>query len=101
MSATDKKEPHSASVDELVTTFKRRGHFDALRKSTFSSFQASVSPAALVVNPQPEGEKLLGKLRDVVRAEVEKDPNILSRDRSKSSILIGGAVDRYSLAFHN
>lgn len=37
----------------------------------------------------------MGKLRDIVRAEVEKDPNILSRDRSKSSILIGGAVDRY------
>jgi len=83
MSATDKKETQPASVDELVTTFKRRGHFDALRKSTFSSFQAS-----------PEGEKLIGKLRDIVRAEVEKDPNILSRDRSKSSILIGGAVDR-------
>jgi hypothetical protein len=27
---------------------------------------------------------------------VEKDSNLLHRDRSKSSILIGGAVDRYA-----
>ena len=29
-----------------------------------------------------------------MRAEVEKDSNLLYRDRSKSSILVGGAVDR-------
>ena len=32
-----------------------------------------------------------------MRAEVEKDSNLLYRDRSKSSILIGGAVDRYNV----
>ena len=37
---------------------------------------------------------LVTKLREIVHAEVEKDSNLLYRDRSKSSILIGGAVDR-------
>ena len=32
----------SASVEQLVTAFKRRGHFDTLRKSTLSSFQSCV-----------------------------------------------------------
>lgn len=40
-------------------------------------------------------EKLVSKLRDIVCAEVEKDTNLLKKDRSKSSILVGGAVDRF------
>ena len=50
----------------------------------------------LVANFQSAGEKLIAKLRDIVRAEVEKDSNLLYKDRSKSSILIGGAVDRFA-----
>lgn len=38
------------------------------------------------------------KLTAIAQAEVEKDSNLLYRDRSKSSILIGGAVDRYSVS---
>jgi len=49
-----------------------------------------------VANFQSAGEKLIAKLRDIVRAEVEKDSNLLYKDRSKSSILIGGAVDRFA-----
>lgn len=39
-------------------------------------------------------EKLISQLKDIVRTEVEKDANLLDKNRSKSSILIGGAVDR-------
>jgi len=83
MSPSSITEMQSPTVEELVTAFKRRGHFDTLRKATLSSFQGG-----------PEGEKLTANLRDIVRAEVEKDSNLLYRDRSKSSILVGGAVDR-------
>jgi hypothetical protein len=37
-----KSEQPSPSVEQLVTAFKRRGHFDTLRKSTLSSFQGGV-----------------------------------------------------------
>jgi hypothetical protein len=40
---------------------------------------------------------LIEKLRGVVCTEVEKDSNLLYKDRSKSSILVGGAVDRFIL----
>jgi len=83
MSSQSKPEPPTTTSEQLVTTFKRRGHFDTLRKSTLSSFQNSTA-----------GQRLVTRLREIVRAEVEKDSNLLHRDRSKSSILIGGAVDR-------
>jgi len=81
MSSTNKPES-TATVEEIVTAFKRRGHFDAIRKSTFAFFDSD------------NAENLVSKLRDIVRAEVEKDTNLLKKDRSKSSILVGGAVDR-------
>jgi len=83
MSPPSKPDPPTTTSDQLVTAFKRRGHFDALRKSTLTSFQNSKA-----------GQRLTIRLQDIVRAEVEKDANLLHRDRSKSSILIGGAVDR-------
>lgn len=96
MSPSSITETQSPTVEELVTAFKRRGHFDTLRKATLSSFQGGVSLSLsnFLLNLQPEGEKLTANLRDIVRAEVEKDSNLLYRDRSKSSILVGGAVDR-------
>ena len=36
-------------------------------------------------------------MQEIVRTEVQKDPNLLQRDRSKSAILMGGAVDRYNI----
>jgi hypothetical protein len=96
MTSSSNTEPQSPSVEELVTAFKRRGHFDTLRKSTLSSFQGGVCRSPFFcLNAQVEGEKLRSTLQEIVRAEVEKDLNLLYRDRSKSSILIGGAVDRY------
>lgn len=43
MTPSNKPELQSVSVEQIVTTFKRRGHFDSLRKLTLSSFQAGVS----------------------------------------------------------
>jgi hypothetical protein len=94
MSPSSNAEQQSPTVEELVTAFKRRGHFDTLRKATLSSFQGGVSSLYFLLNLQPEGEKLTANLKEIVRAEVEKDSNLLYRDRSKSSILVGGAVDR-------
>jgi hypothetical protein len=96
MTPSSKPDQSSGSIEQLVTAFKRRGHFDTLRKSTLSSFQAGVRhPGDLVAKiKQSEGEKLVAQIREIVRAEVEKDSNLLYRDRSKSSILVGGAVDR-------
>jgi hypothetical protein len=52
-------------------------------------------PSDIRVTPWKNAENLVSKLRDIVRAEVEKDTNLLKKDRSKSSILVGGAVDRF------
>ena len=100
MSPSSNTELQAPSVEELVTAFKRRGHFDALRKATLSSFQGGVIMSSFFPNVQVDGEKLTAKLRDIVRAEVEKDSNLLYRERSKSSILIGGAVDRWAFLGH-
>jgi hypothetical protein len=43
MSPPSITETQSPTVEELVTAFKRRGHFDTLRKATLSSFQGGVS----------------------------------------------------------
>jgi len=43
MSPSSITETQSPTVEELVTAFKRRGHFDTLRKATLSSFQGGVS----------------------------------------------------------
>jgi COMPASS (Complex proteins associated with Set1p) component shg1 len=92
-----KPEGQSKLVEELVTAFKRRGHFDALRKSSLSAFQSGVSleSDSWADASQSDGERLVAKLKEIVQAEVKKDSSLLHKDRSKSSILIGGAVDRF------
>jgi hypothetical protein len=57
-------------------------------------------PSDIRLTPWKNAEKLVSRLRDIVRAEVEKDTNLLKKDRSKSSILVGGAVDRFISPYH-
>jgi len=96
MSSWTSKTEYTATVEDLVTAFKRRGHFDGIRKSTLASFESGVSsPSVAAHSTLKNAETLISQLKDVVRCEVEKDTNLLNKDRSKSSILIGGAVDRF------
>jgi len=53
MTPTSKPE-QAASVDQLITTFKRRGHFDILRKSALQAFQSSVMPRAALLTRKEE-----------------------------------------------
>ncbi len=71
------------TADAYITAFKRKGHFDALRKELLGAFESS-----------PANDDLSERLRRVVDGEVERDPSLLARDRSKAATLIAGAVDR-------
>jgi len=94
MSSSTNNTESTTTVENLVTAFKRRGHFDAIRKSTLASFESTVRSYQAAHLTLKNAETLVSQLKDVVRCEVEKDTNLLEKDRSKSSILIGGAVDR-------
>ncbi|KAK9470722.1 uncharacterized protein V1510DRAFT_422290 [Dipodascopsis tothii] len=62
---------------ELLTIFKRRGQFDALRKEFFKEFQGSATH-----------EDLLAEITSQAGAQAE------SSNRTKTAALVEGAVDR-------
>ncbi|ODQ55087.1 hypothetical protein SAICODRAFT_5695 [Saitoella complicata NRRL Y-17804] len=77
MSSTDKK------TADLVTAFKRQGHFDALRKELLANFREG-----------DDGNAFLARIKDIVEAEITRDESILAKDRTKATNLLGTAVER-------
>ena len=71
------------TIDALLFKFKKQGHYDTLRKQVWATYNNSEAKTALTDN-----------LYEVADAEIDKDPNLLSRERGKAATLIQGAVER-------
>ncbi|KAK4692162.1 hypothetical protein P7C71_g4989, partial [Lecanoromycetidae sp. Uapishka_2] len=72
-----------SSIDGLLHTFKKKGEYDALRKQVWSQFEESEEKIAFTKS-----------LHELAEEEIDRDPSLLSRDRSKAATLMQGAVDR-------
>ncbi|KAL8989060.1 MAG: hypothetical protein Q9177_001971 [Variospora cf. flavescens] len=72
-----------STIDGLLHTVKKKGHWDRLRKEVWSQFEAS--DAKVSFNE---------RLNELADAEIDRDPSLLSRDRGKAATLMQGAVDR-------
>ncbi|EPX70686.1 Set1C complex subunit Shg1 [Schizosaccharomyces octosporus yFS286] len=75
----------TVNVDELVTRFKREGHFDRLRKFVLETFK------------EKESEGFAEQIRTIAEMELDKDPSLKLKDHFRTAPLIAGAVDRTSL----
>ncbi|WBW73630.1 Set1C complex subunit Shg1 [Schizosaccharomyces osmophilus] len=75
----------TVNVEDLVTRFKREGHFDRLRKLVLETFK------------EKESEGFAEQLRTIAETELEKDPSLKMKDHFRTAPLIAGAVDRTSL----
>jgi len=72
-----------SAIDGLLHTFKKSGEFDAIRKIVYSQFDASEVKTTLT-----------NALTGLAEAELERDPNLLSKDRRQAAPLVEGAVER-------
>ncbi|KAK5449853.1 hypothetical protein LTS15_008425 [Exophiala xenobiotica] len=72
-----------STIDTLLLKFKKQGGYDSLRKQVWASYNTSDAKTALA-----------DQIHAIAEAEIEKDPNLLSRERGKAATLIQGAVDR-------
>ncbi|KAI4126747.1 MAG: hypothetical protein LQ347_004852 [Umbilicaria vellea] len=72
-----------SSIDSLLHTIKKKGEFDALRKTVWSQYADSQAKTAFIAS-----------LTDLAESEIDREPLLLSRDRGKAATLIQGAVDR-------
>ncbi|KIW33414.1 uncharacterized protein PV07_00266 [Cladophialophora immunda] len=72
-----------STIDALLLKFKKKGGYDSLRKQVWASYNTSDAKTALTE-----------QIHTIAEAEIEKDPNLLSRERGKAATLIQGAVDR-------
>src|SRR5271170_2242768 len=71
------------TIDNLLYRFKKKGGYDNLRKKVWADYIASDAKS-----------KLTRSIQEVAEIEIDKDPNLLSRERGKAATLIQGAVDR-------
>ncbi|KIX08492.1 uncharacterized protein Z518_03148 [Rhinocladiella mackenziei CBS 650.93] len=71
------------AIDALLLKFKKQGGYDSLRKQVWASYNTSDAKTALT-----------DQIHAIAEAEIEKDPNLLTRERGKAATLIQGAVDR-------
>ena len=72
-----------STIEALLFKFKKLGGYDTLRKQVWAAYNSSEAKTALTDN-----------IYEVAAAEIEKDPNLLSRERGKAATLIQGAVER-------
>ncbi|KAH2462580.1 hypothetical protein KXV71_004546 [Aspergillus fumigatus] len=71
------------AIEDLLHAFKKKGGFDNVRKKIWAEFHDGEARA--------EFTKLLIELAE---SEIEREPELLSRERGKAATLIEGAVDR-------
>ncbi|TGZ80563.1 hypothetical protein EX30DRAFT_372193 [Ascodesmis nigricans] len=67
---------------ELITTYKKRGHFDQVKKDLFSAFLES-----------PIKAEFSADLKIAVNAELDRDPSLMARDRTKAAAMIERSAD--------
>ncbi|RPA78740.1 hypothetical protein BJ508DRAFT_416348 [Ascobolus immersus RN42] len=70
-------------AEDLRTAFKKKGHFDALRKELFQRLLSS-----------PAHATLLEALETITAKELARDPGLRHRERGKAASLLEGAVER-------
>lgn len=68
----------------ILHTFKKKGDFDNLRKQIYSAFSNDTSQKATLTDA----------LSTLVDSELEKNPNLLSKDRRQAAPLVEGAAER-------
>ncbi|PWW79570.1 hypothetical protein C7212DRAFT_275827 [Tuber magnatum] len=81
-------EEAKSTIDLLKTTYKKRGHFDSLRKDIYQSFTDTDTKLHFIT-----------ALEKIAGAEIERDPSLLARDKGKAAELIEATVlrgDTYS-----
>ncbi|QDS77423.1 hypothetical protein FKW77_006594 [Venturia effusa] len=71
------------SIDALLNTFRKSGEFDKLRKAIFTQFETSSAKTSM--------KDAIEKLAE---SEVDRQPNLLSKERRQAVALIEGAVER-------
>ncbi|KAI4132637.1 MAG: hypothetical protein LQ338_000577 [Usnochroma carphineum] len=81
-----------STIDGLLHTIKKKGHWDTLRKKVWSEFENS--DQADLRTLQDAKSSFKDRLIELADAEIDRDPSLLSRDRGKAATLMQGAVDR-------
>ncbi|KAF7113616.1 hypothetical protein CNMCM5793_002972 [Aspergillus hiratsukae] len=73
---------HTA-IEDLLHAFKKKGGFDNVRKKIWAEFHDGEARA-----------EFTRSLIELAESEIEREPELLSRERGKAATLIEGAVDR-------
>ncbi|KAL9056004.1 MAG: hypothetical protein Q9162_003183 [Coniocarpon cinnabarinum] len=71
------------AINTILHAYKKRGSFDSLRKSVWSSFEASLSKSTLAED-----------ITTLAENEIERNPTLLAKDRRLAAPLIEGAAER-------
>lgn len=69
------------TINDLKTTYKKRGHFDTLRKDIYQNFADSEA-----------GKSFTLRIEQTTTKEIERDPTLLVRDKSSAAELLEGFV---------
>ncbi|KAE9985747.1 hypothetical protein BLS_005713 [Venturia inaequalis] len=71
------------TIDALLNTFRKSGEFDKLRKAIFTQFETSSAKTSMK-----------DAIERLAESEVDRQPNLLSKERRQAVALIEGAVER-------
>ncbi|KAL6234472.1 complex proteins associated with Set1p component shg1-domain-containing protein [Aspergillus navahoensis] len=71
------------AIEDLLHSFKKKGGFDYIRKKIWSEFHDREGKA-----------EFTRRLTEIAESEIEREPQLLSREQGKAATLIEGAVDR-------
>ncbi|KAH7067672.1 complex proteins associated with Set1p component shg1-domain-containing protein [Paraphoma chrysanthemicola] len=75
-----------SAIDNLVHTFRKKGHYDSIRKELLAQYEAS-----------PAKDDLLTALKDLVENETDRNPSLLAKDPRMATTLIEGAGERINI----
>ncbi|KAF8249614.1 hypothetical protein K440DRAFT_522692, partial [Wilcoxina mikolae CBS 423.85] len=81
------------NIKLLQNDFKKRGHFDSIKKEVFAQFYGS----DIMV-------QLRERLEDSTDSELTRDPSLMARDRGKAAAMIERSIDHrgvYKIAEDN
>ncbi|KAF2025337.1 hypothetical protein EK21DRAFT_116889 [Setomelanomma holmii] len=75
-----------STIDNLVHTFRKKGHYDSIRKELLAQYEAS-----------PAKDDLLSALKDLVENETDRNPSLLANPPAMAATLIEGAGERINI----
>ncbi|KAL5115534.1 hypothetical protein ACEQ8H_006597 [Pleosporales sp. CAS-2024a] len=75
-----------SAIDNLAHTFRKKGHYDSIRKDLLAQYEASSAK-----------DDLLTALKDLVETETDRNPHLLSKDPRMATTLIEGAGERINI----